>query len=180
MPSDTLASVQAYFGSVERGEAHRPPAHDLTAADRRQSHTIRQGVLKPLSTKWRTILSMEMRGISKREIAANLQAAYATIVSITNSPRYIAFREQQLGDADDEFINLKPAAVAALRNAITSDDAALAARTAIDFFKLSGYGGHPADGTAATAETVAARLFESAQITITQNNITVERERGGS
>src|SRR5258706_8679306 len=71
--------------------------------------------LYDISTKWRGIMSLEMQGMPKNEIAQRVGMSATSIGNITLDPRYIEHREKYLASIDGEFFAMKPLAVQALR-----------------------------------------------------------------
>ena len=128
---------------------------------------------KPLSTRWRAILSLELRGFDKVDIAAKLGLTPYAISAATRDPRYIKEREELLGNADAAFLELKPLAIAALSNGLASTDENTALRASDQFFRVSGFGTYgkgASDDTAVTAESVARALVQQAiQVNVTVN-----------
>lgn len=125
--------------------------------------------LKPLSTKWRTILTLELRGRTKLEIAQQLGRSYGSIVNITNTVRYREYRDEMLLHVDEEFLNLKPIALLALRNGLTSLDEKTSSQNARWYFESLGYGSRQQDNDGATAEEIVSRIFERASVVIEQH-----------
>jgi len=124
--------------------------------------------LLPLSTKWRTVLSLELRGMTKKDIAAKLDTTPITISWITRQQRYIDHRDFLLKQADEEFFNLKPTALNAIRTGLNSSDEKTASQNARWYFETLGYGA-AREAASVTAEDVIGRLFENANVTIEQH-----------
>lgn len=125
--------------------------------------------LKPLSTKWRTILTLELRGRTKLEIAQQLGRSYGSIVNITNTVRYREYRDEMLLHVDEEFLNLKPMAYNALRCGLGSPDERTASQNARWYFETLGYGKSERANEGATAEEIVGLIFKRAQITLEQH-----------
>ena len=134
-----------------------------------------QGLAKKrLRTRARAILSLEIRGHSKKDIAEILGLTPVRVIQITRTDRYLEERDRQLGQLDSEFIGMKPAAFTALDNALRSRDQRLALAACETWFRTSGfmqYGKSSANSQGLTAEDVAKQLM--------QVNIQVNVERGG-
>lgn len=129
---------------------------------------------KHITTRARTICSLELRGFDKKQIAESMGLAYATVSRITNSERYVAARNELLADMDNEFISMKPLALSALKGGLTSRDEQTALRASDQWFKAAGYGGYsrePQPSNVATAEDVA-RLLLGVNVNV---NVNVEK-----
>jgi hypothetical protein len=125
-----------------------------------------------VSTRWASICTMELQGLDKKEIADRIGMHYNTIINITNDPRYIEYRDDRLRQTDDAFIRMKPLAVAALRNGLTSSDENTALRASEQWFKGAGFGGFsrvPESPTQVTAEDVAAAIVNNLQVNVQVN-----------
>lgn len=122
------------------------------------------GKTRPLSTRHRTILSMEMRSANKRDIAQALGMSETYISLVTRSQRYIKAREEILGQSDIDFINLKPLAVNTLRDAmLPSANMPDRLKAADLWFRTRGYGAYakqPEGAGNVTAEDVVKRLLQ--------------------
>lgn len=127
-------------------------------------HTGRstRGALKILSTRARMVLSLELRGKDKREIAQHLQMSEQQVGNITRTQRYIAHREVLLGEADQDFLNMKPQAMAALRRGFSSGDEGIALRASETWMRAAGFMQYGKSGSQSTvtAEDVAAQLLQ--------------------
>lgn len=120
--------------------------------------------LKELSTRHRTILSMEMRGHDKREIAEALQLNYGYVCQVTRSKRYLNARNTQLNEADNAFINLGPKAIEALGDGLgKSSNMSDRLKAADLWFRTRGYGAfakEPSTNGPVTAEDVVKQLLQ--------------------
>lgn len=115
-----------------------------------------------LTTRHRMILTLELRGKDKTEIAQLLGMSLTGVVHACRTEKYIAAREKLLGDADQEFMNMKPAALAALRRGLDAREDSVALHASETWMKAAGfmqYGkGQGQQGV--TAEDVAAQLLQ--------------------
>lgn len=138
----------------------------------------KQPIGDELSTRWRTILSLEMRGWNKLDIAEHIGLSHNAVVSATNDERYVAFRQEYLSEMDEEFVSLKPMALMALKNGLSSQDENTALRASEQWFKGASFGGYsktPEPSTTVTAEDVARQLLnitaDNVQVNITHNHV---------
>lgn len=117
---------------------------------------------RPLRTKARMVLSLELRGKTTGEIAAQLGMHANTVSAITRTDRYIAAREVLLGRMDAEFSAMKPDAFRALSQGLRSRDENTALRASETWMKAAGFGqygkGNQSQGL--TAEDVARQLLQ--------------------
>lgn len=130
------------------------------------------GPRKNIPTRWRAICSLEMRGHDKTEIAAALGLAYITVINITRRPEYNALRDELLSEMDNEFISMKPLALAALKGGLNSRDEQTALRASDQWFKAAAYGGYsrnPQPDRTVTAEDVAASLLQQINVNVNVN-----------
>lgn len=131
--------------------------------------------LKQLSTRARMILTMELRGFDKKQIAQRLQMTEQGVVRLTGTDRYIAHRDKYLERMDAEMLAMKPLAFNALRGGLTSQDENTALRASEQWMKAAGFMhyGKAAQGSnlPVTAEEVAARL--QANVVNVQVNLAV-------
>jgi hypothetical protein len=121
-----------------------------------------------LSTRHRMILTLELRGKDKTEIAHLLNMTPNQVVQITHRPQYIEARDALLGAMDQEFANMKPDAMAALRRGLNAPDASTALHASETWMKAAGFMQYgKSEGLRnVTAEDVAAQLL---QVNITVN-----------
>lgn len=130
-----------------------------------------------VSTRWAAIYTLELRGLTHRQIAEALNMAENSISKIVTDERYIEYRNQHLSALDQEFVAMKPLAFAALKGGLTSSDENTALRASEQWFKGANYGGfskHERPSTALTAEDVARELLRGGPLVQvnTQVNVT--------
>lgn len=122
----------------------------------------KQPIGEELSTRWRAILSFELRGWNKTDIAEHLGLSLNSVILTTKDERYVAFRQEYLAEMDDEFLCMKPLAFAALKNGLCSADENTALRASEQWYKGASFGGYsktPESPTTVTAEDVARQLL---------------------
>jgi hypothetical protein len=121
-----------------------------------------RSAISRLSTRHRTILTLEMRGRDKAEIAKLLELTPQAIVTVCRSPKYLEAREELLGGMDQEFLNMKPQAMDALRRGLTAREDSIALHASETWMKAAGFMQYGKDGTqrGVTAEDVAAQLLQ--------------------
>ncbi len=136
------------------------PAHlESTITD-----TGRHAISRTLPTSWAAMLTLEMQGYTKKEIAQMLGRNYARVTRITTHPVYLEHRTQRLGDLDRDFVNLKHKVVDVMGRALDQSapmDAQL--RAADMWFKTQGYGAYsknPVPEQKVTVEDVVSRLLQ--------------------
>lgn len=146
----------------EGEERHRPrrpdSIHNFDDIRRVGRHPI-----TGLSTKWRTIMSLEMQGHTKAQIAKLVGMSTAGLCNVTTDPRYVEARDAYLRELDREFFEMKPQAFAALRSGLGSSDENTALRAAEVWFKGASFGGYsktPPPDQNVTAEDVARQLLQ--------------------
>lgn len=131
---------------------------------------------RPLTTKERAILTLQLKGCYQREIAERLNLSVTRVTQIVNSNVYITARDKFMQEVDQRFLDLKPKAIQALENGLDSEDKALALRSAETWFKARGYGTYDKNTSPSTltAEDVVQKLMEAAtaprQINVQINN----------
>lgn len=128
-------------------------------------------ILDQIPTRWRTILTLEIQGIDKTQIAEMMQLTLGAISQITRDQRYIDFRNEYLAELDGDFLSMKPLAFAALKGGLQSSDENTALRASEQWFKGASFGGYsktPEPSTTVTAEDVARQLLN-----ITADNVQV-------
>ena len=117
---------------------------------------------RPLSTRARMILSLDLRSQSTAEIAQKMGLHERAVQWIRRTDRYIAAREALLGRMDAEFSAMKPAVFNALSNGLRSRDENTALRASETWMKAAGFGqygkGNAQQGI--TAEDVARQLLQ--------------------
>ena len=75
-----------------------------------------------LSLRSRTVLMLQMRGMSKAEIARQMRLTEQQVHYITRTARYVAARDAWLASLDVEFRAMKVAAFRALDRGLHSAD----------------------------------------------------------
>jgi hypothetical protein len=117
---------------------------------------------RSLPTRARTILMLEIRGHSKKEIARMIGMSPLRVGLITRTDRYIQHRDAELRGLDNDFLAMKPSVMAALDNALRSRDEKLALAASETWFRTSGYMqyGKGVGQTGVTAEDVARELVQ--------------------
>lgn len=128
---------------------------------------------KPLSTRTRMILSLELRGHDKSEIAAKLGLKASAVYRVVNTDRYITARDALLARMDHDFAAMKPAAFAALRGGLNSRDENTALRASEAWMKAAGFGqyGRGTGVMGVTAEDVAKQLLQvNVSVNIAEGN----------
>lgn len=140
--------------------------------------TAGKTALDQIPTRWRTILTLEIQGIDKTQIAEMMQLTPGAITNITRDQRYIDFRNEYLAELDGEFLSMKPLAFAALKGGLQSTDENTALRASEQWFKGASFGGYsktPEPSTTVTAEDVARQLLnitaDNVQVNITHNHV---------
>jgi hypothetical protein len=115
-----------------------------------------------LRTRARTILSLEIRGHSKREIAQMIGMSASRVTQISRTDRYIEARDREFRSMDNEFISMKPAAFGALSNALHSRDQKVALAASETWFRTAGFMqyGKGVGQQGVTAEDVAKQLLQ--------------------
>jgi hypothetical protein len=122
-----------------------------------------RGPVDGLTTRWRTILSLEMQGLPKNQIADLMKMSAAAVGNITRDPRYVEQREIYLAAIDKDFLAMKPLAFRALEKGLTSADEDTALKASDQWFRAAGFGGYskrdePSEKT--TAEDVVRQLLQ--------------------
>jgi hypothetical protein len=115
-----------------------------------------------LRTRARTILSLEIRGHSKREIAQMIGMSAQRVQQISRTDRYIEARDREFRAMDNEFIGMKPAAFVALSSALRSRDEKVALAASETWFRTAGFMqyGKGVGVQGVTAEDVAKQLLQ--------------------
>lgn len=158
-----------------------PPAPPHTKTDRVKyvegnpanltQHTgksLREGI----STRWTSVYTLELRGLTQKQIAEALGMSVGGVGKIVTDPRYIEYRERHLSALDQEFVAMKPLAFAALKSGLNSQDENTALRASEQWFKGANYGGfskHERPATTATAEDIARQLLTGIQVNVQVN-----------
>jgi hypothetical protein len=124
-----------------------------------------------LPPKQRMILSLQLHGFRRKEIAERLGMHENSVSRVVHSKRYLDAFDARLDELDAEFLRLKPAALRALADGLNSRDEVIKLRAAEVWFKLTGQGGYGRDGSdagpKATAEDIAQALLAAGGGTVT-------------
>jgi hypothetical protein len=159
--SVTVKRLEHYFPAVREQHTHRAGSGFAVNPDGIMGESGH--ALDGVSTKWRTILSLEMQGLPKNKIAELLKMCPASVGNITRDPRYVEHREQYLAAIDKDFLAMKPLAFKALQQGLTSGDEDTALKASDQWFRAAGFGGYskrdePSEKT--TAEDVVRQLLQ--------------------
>lgn len=147
----------------------RPDAYDsFSEEDRQAGKQARRQNGKPISGRWHSVLTLDLRGYDGVEIGRLLAITPSRVSVIRNSERYKEERQKRLAALDSEFFDMKPLAFKALRGGLKSEDENIALRASEQWFKVSGFGQRAGSETPLTAEAIAAALL-SQQINVTVN-----------
>lgn len=139
-PEVTEEEIRAAFRPAPRTPSPRPD-NLVNARMRDHAEWRKRGPEeRGLSAKWYMIMTMQLRGLSTREIAQRLNFTEATIGRITHTERYRAVLESRVRELDVELVALKPKAVEALSNALTDLNRDTALRAARTYFEMTGQG----------------------------------------
>lgn len=114
-------------------------------------------------TKARTILTLEMRGKTKTQIAEMMHLSIQGVCLICQRSEYKAMRENVLREMDQEFLAMKPLAFDAIENGLRSSDENVSLKAADMWFKGAGFGSYaktPASDPSVTAEDVVRNLLQ--------------------
>jgi len=149
--------------SAQHIHAEKPKANtDLTNALAAKKEMLAEGS-KGVSTKWWSIMTMQMRGLTAIEIASRLGMTPQTVSNITRSQRYKDAYKGRLDGLDAELYALKPKAIQAFTNGLVSTNTDTALRAATEFFKITGQGTYGRQDTAPSgsvgAEALAKQLL---------------------
>lgn len=153
--------LEHYFPTVAQHRVREPTAGSFVDGDVRTANG--KQALEGIPTKWRVILTLEMQGAPKCDIAQQVGMSAAAISEITRDDRYIAFRDEYLATIDNEFFAMKPLAFKALRNGLTSGDEDTALKAADQWFRGASFGGfskREERPTNLTAEDVVRQLLQ--------------------
>lgn len=116
-----------------------------------------------IPTRWASVYTLELRGLTRNQIAEALGMSVGTVSRITLDPRYIEYREKHLSSLDQEFVAMKPLAFQALRGGLRSTDENTALRASEQWFKAANYGGfskHERPAVSTSAEDIAKQLLQ--------------------
>jgi hypothetical protein len=97
---------------------------------------------RPLNTRARMVLALELRGLHKTEIAVRLRLSEAQVQRLTRTDGYIAARDAALDRMDAEFRAMKPMAFEALRRGLKSGDENTALRASEQWMRAVGFMRH--------------------------------------
>lgn len=158
-----LASMREAMLAQGEGQAAKRVVAPEEAERLREAKKKRLPEDRPLSIKWQTIMTMQMRGLKASEIASRLALSAQTITNITHTERYRKHFARRLEGLDDELLSLKPRAIEALGAALVSNNPDTGLRAAAEFFKVTGQGTYgktvSAPEGATTAESLARALL---------------------
>lgn len=153
---------EAMLAQGKRQAPHRIPPPEQ-AILMREARLKRLPEDRPLSIKWQTIMTMQMRGLKIGEIAARLSLSTNSVYNITHTEKYRKHFARRLEGLDDELLSLKPRAIEALGAALVSNNPDTGLRAAAEFFKVTGQGTYgkaaPAPEGTTTAESLAHALL---------------------
>ena len=157
-------SLDELFPAAPPHAPHVQPSMPLAgvAVDKSLTDRTGRGAREEVPTKWASIYTLELRGLTQGEIAQALSMSANGVSKIVNDERYIAYREKHLADLDSAFVQMKPLAFNALKNGLNSADENTALRASEQWFKGAGFGGFakdPVQPTRLTAEDIAAQLL---------------------
>lgn len=140
-----------------------------------------KSAIEGVSTKWAAVYTLELRGLSRKEIAEALNLTPQGVSKIVADERYIEYRERHLTAMDAEFTAMKPLAFAALKGGLSSQDENTALRASEQWFKGAGYGGFSKTertSTGLTAEDVARALLTGVNVQVnTQVNVNHSQDK---
>ena len=118
---------------------------------------------KEVNGRWASVCTLELRGLSQKNIAEALGIAPHTVSVIVNDDRYIQYRRERLAALDEDFVAMKPLALSALRGGLQSADENTALRASEQWFRAASFGGYSKTeqpSRAVTAEDVAKQLLQ--------------------
>ncbi|NNG47345.1 MAG: helix-turn-helix domain-containing protein [Deltaproteobacteria bacterium] len=128
--------------------------------------------IRKYSLRGRRILSLYEQGYSKADIARSMGMAPSTVSAIINNPTSAAILQQSIAEAEQQFRNLAPQAVSAMREALDSGQEIETRRKAAkDFFDVSA---RRASIKEAEVSGSAEELIETAMKIATESGATVE------
>jgi len=120
--------------------------------------------LKVLKPKHKLIVLMHLEGNDTSDIVDQTGASPSTVYSVLKSGLAKAIMEDYYAFCGQEFKNLYSLAIAAVRDALKSDDIEVRLKAADKFFKAHNMSGGPGSkavgGGGETAEDVIKRIFE--------------------
>jgi transcriptional regulator with XRE-family HTH domain len=153
--------LEHYFPAVREQHTHRAGSGFAVNPDGIMGESGH--ALDGVSTKWRTILSLEMQGLPKNQIAKHVGMTASAVSQITRDERYLAHREAYLETIDRDFLAMKPLAFKALQQGLTSSDEDTALKASDQWFRAAGFGGYSKrdePATQTTAEDVVRQLLQ--------------------
>lgn len=168
-----MKRLEHYFPVAER--QYRPDVGHSFATHPEDAAHDGKVTVAGICTKWRAIMSLELQGVPKNEIATRVGMSAGSISNITLDPRYIEYRDAYLASIDGEFFAMKPLAFDALRKGLTSNDEDTALKAADMWFRGGSFGGfskrdEPAKNL--TAEDVVRQLLQREPV-VQQVNVQV-------
>jgi hypothetical protein len=118
---------------------------------------------RPLSAKWYMIMTMQLRGLTNREISAKLSITETTLSNITRTERYRLVLKSRMESLDSDIIALKPKAIDALAGALVDTNRDTALRAARTYFEMTGQGtfGKQADSGLSSSSVGAVSLAKA-------------------
>lgn len=153
-----------YFPGASQPASTRLAESFADHPERRQDGGSPHADVEFIPTKWRSILSMEMQGLTKTEIASRLGMHQASVSMICRRPAYVSFRERHLGKLDADFFAMKPLALRALERGLTGTDDNTALKAADMWFSGARYQGYDKSKVTGqetlSAEDVVKRLLQ--------------------
>jgi hypothetical protein len=158
--ADLVTESMIYQEPVRRLTA-KPSPH-LSDEVRARGHEVRRanaGFVQPLSAKWLTIMSLQMRGHTAEAIAVQMGTSKATISAITRTEKYRNALHERLAKYDDDLLALKPLAIDALSRGLNDLDGNVALRASDQFFRVTGQGAPSSQGGPVSAVEVAKALI---------------------
>lgn len=132
-----------------------------------------------IKTRWAAIYTLELRGLTYKQIADAIGMSPNSVANVVADPRYIKYREEHLAALDQEFVAMKPLAFRALRGGLSSPDENTALRASEQWFKAANYGGfskHERPAVSTSAEDIARSLLNQVNI---QVNVSVPSDSRG-
>lgn len=138
--SDSNPLLERYFPPPPDGQHRHNPGAGEHFGDKRWQYG--KSEIDELSTKYRAILSLEIQGISKNDIARRMGMSLQGVIRATSSQKYLDFRNNYLAGLDDEFFAMKPLAFAALKQGLSSQDEDTALKASDQWFKAAAFGGY--------------------------------------
>jgi hypothetical protein len=140
-PEITAEQIRDAFlvGSHKRVQRPASPG-SLQAGENLIEYRRRDPTDRPLSAKWYMIMTMQLRGLTNKEIAARIHCSEQRVSTITHTERYRGVLEARMKGLDVDIINLKPKAIEALAGALVDPNRDTALRAARTYFEMTGQG----------------------------------------